>query len=257
MISPGTQQVLCPVGRWAQLGILHIRCVCMTLQARSIEGLWVEQQQWLLPIELPASTSQFFLWFALQSSIVTKANKLPALSVLDDQCPDMQPGRKPAISFSYDNLPSLSAAQMLERRHNSQSCNHVVSGPIVVIAVITRETSPPHLAGCDVAVNVLHLPELAWFQTKIIEALYHPLKHYRHWSEYVFSDHFKHMVTTHQKLGKCFICKRKLFNKSQLQAHFQQYHPISMNEELLPDGILPAAGRDQPEPARFDISWCT
>ena len=34
--------------------------------------------------------------------------------------------------------------------------NDVVSGPIVVIAVMTKETSPLHLAGCDAAVNVLH-----------------------------------------------------------------------------------------------------
>ena len=33
--------------------------------------------------------------------------------------------------------------------------NDVIYGPIVVIAVMTNETSPPHLAGFDAAVNVL------------------------------------------------------------------------------------------------------
>ena len=33
--------------------------------------------------------------------------------------------------------------------------NDVVSCPIVVIAVMMKDSSPPHLAGCDAAVNVL------------------------------------------------------------------------------------------------------
>jgi len=31
----------------------------------------------------------------------------------------------------------------------------IVEGPIVVIAVMTKDTSLPHFAGCDAAVNVL------------------------------------------------------------------------------------------------------
>jgi len=34
--------------------------------------------------------------------------------------------------------------------------NDIVQGPIVVIAVMTKETSPPHLARSDAAVNVFH-----------------------------------------------------------------------------------------------------
>jgi len=49
----------------------------------------------------------------------------------------------------------------------------------------------------------------------------------------------------------------KLCNKSRLEAHYQQYHPISMNEGLLPNGILPRAGWDHPESSWFDYSRCT
>jgi len=49
----------------------------------------------------------------------------------------------------------------------------------------------------------------------------------------------------------------KSFDKYRLEAHYQQYHPISMNEGLIPDGILPPAGWDHPEPLRFDYSRCT
>jgi hypothetical protein len=48
----------------------------------------------------------------------------------------------------------------------------------VVIAVMTKDISTLHLAGCDAAVNLLHKPELACFQTNIAEALYLPLKHH-------------------------------------------------------------------------------
>jgi len=55
--------------------------------------------------------------------IVTEANILPPLSVLDDQCPDILLARKLTYSLYYDDLPSLSAAQRLERRPNSQWCS--------------------------------------------------------------------------------------------------------------------------------------
>jgi len=120
-----------------------------------------------------------------------------------------------------------------------------------------EETSPPHLAGCDAAVNVLCWPESARFQTNIAEALCHTLKHHRDSSEYAFSDHFSNMVNTCRKHVKCFIWKRKLFDENRLEAHYQHYHPISMNEGLWPDGIAPPAGWDRPEPSWFDISRCT
>jgi len=65
------------------------------------------------------------------------------------------------------------------------------------------------------------------------------------------------MVNTRWKHVKCFICKMKLCNMNRLEAHYQQYHPISMNEGLLPNGILPPAGWDHPEPSWFDYSRCT
>ena len=57
--------------------------------------------------------------------------------------------------------------------------NHVGEGPIVVIAVMSKETSPPHLVVCDAAVNVLRHLQLARCQTNIAEASYHSLKHHR------------------------------------------------------------------------------
>ena len=126
-----------------------------------------------------------------------------------------------------------------------------------MIAVLTKETSPAHLAGCVAAVNVLCQPELARIPTNIAEAQYHPLKHHRDSSEYVFSDHFSNMVNTHWKHVKCLICKEKLFYENRLEAHNQEYLPILLNEGLLPDGIQPPAGLDRPEPSRFDFSWCT
>jgi len=65
------------------------------------------------------------------------------------------------------------------------------------------------------------------------------------------------MVNTRQKHVKCFICKRKLFNENRLEADYHQYQPISMNEVLLPDGILPPAGWDRPELSWFDFGRCT
>ena len=112
-------------------------------------------------------------------------------------------------------------------------------------------TPPPHLAGCDVAVNVIHWPNIP-------EALNYPLKkHRRDASEYVFTDHFSSMFNTRRKHVKCCICKKKLFHENRLEAHYQQYHPILMNEGLSTDRILPPAGWDRPEPSWFDFSRCT
>jgi len=83
-------------------------------------GMWVEQQQWLLPIELLPYTSLFSSWSTLHSKIVTEANIVPALSVLDDQFPDIQLARKLTYSVYYGNVPSLSSARRLECWYNSQ-----------------------------------------------------------------------------------------------------------------------------------------
>ena len=70
-------------------------------------------------------------------------------------------------------------------------------------------------------------------------------------------EHFSNMVNTCQKHVKCFICKKKLFNENWLEAHYQQYHPISMNEGRLPNGIEPPVGFPHPEPSWFDSSRFT
>jgi hypothetical protein len=91
------------------------------------------------------------------------------------------------------------------------------------------------------------------------------------WGSYPATDHtpwsiigfhqntelFSNMVNTHRKPVKYFICKEQLRNENRLEAHYEQYHPISMNEGLLPNGILPPAGWNHPEPLWFDISSCT
>ena len=84
---------------------------------------------------------------------------------------------------------------------------------------MTKETSPPHLAGCGAVVNVLGLPELARFQTNLAEALYDPLKHDRDLSEYVNSDHLSNMVNTRRKHVKSFNCKTKLLEDNCLEGH--------------------------------------
>jgi len=70
-------------------------------------------------------------------------------------------------------------------------------------------------------------------------------------------EHFSNMVNTRQKHVKCFICKKTLCNENPQEAQYQQYHPISMNEGLLPNGILPPASWDHLEPSWFDYSRCT
>ena len=70
------------------------------------------------------------------------------------------------------------------------------------------------------------------------------------------TEHFSTMVNTRQKHVKCFICIRKLCNENQLEAHYQQYHPISMNQGLFPNLILTPAGWDHREQSWFDYSTC-
>ena len=89
--------------------------------------------------------------------------------------------------------------------------------------------------------------ELAPIQTNSPEVIIHPHKHHRDPSEYVFTDHSSNMVNTCHKHVKWFICKKKSFDENRLEAHYQQFHQLSMNEGLFPDGILPPAGWDRPE----------
>jgi len=65
------------------------------------------------------------------------------------------------------------------------------------------------------------------------------------------------MVNTRRKHVECFLCKKKLCIGNRLEVHYQQYHPLSMNEGVLPNGILPPAGFPHPEPSWFDYSRCT
>ena len=71
------------------------------------------------------------------------------------------------------------------------------------------------------------------------------------------TEHFTKMVNTRRKHVKCIISKKTLCNKNWLEAHYQQYHPISMNEELLPNRILQPAGFPHLERSWFDCSSCT
>jgi hypothetical protein len=68
---------------------------------------------------------------------------------------------------------------------------------------------------------------------------------------------FSNTVNTSRKHVKCCIFKKILCNENWLEAHYQQYHPISMNEGLLPNAILPPASWDHPEPSWFDYSRCS
>jgi len=49
----------------------------------------------------------------------------------------------------------------------------------------------------------------------------------------------------------------KLRNENWLEAHYQQCHPLSMNEGLVPNRILPPAAFPHLEPSWFDYSRCT
>jgi len=93
MISLGTQQELYQVGRLAQLGILHSKCVCTTNYFIQYEALLVEQQQWLLPVEPLVRTVLSPQDPTYQSRIVTDENILPAYQALDDHWAGIQPAR--------------------------------------------------------------------------------------------------------------------------------------------------------------------
>jgi len=64
-----------------------------------------------------------------------------------------------------------------------------------------------------------------------------PLMEYRVASNYLFIDHFVNMVNSCRKHANRYICKQKLFNHIRLKTCYQQYHPISMTEGGLPDGM--------------------
>jgi len=152
MISSGTHQELISCMKVGTIrDITHKLCVydlVTSVNRRPVSRTAaVIASYWLL-----AYTSYFSSWSMLQSMNATGANILPALSVLDDQCPDIQLARKLTYSLYSDDQPSLSPARRLERRHNSQwrsirlHCGDCSDD---------KRNLPPHLMGCDAAVNVL------------------------------------------------------------------------------------------------------
>jgi hypothetical protein len=126
-----------------------------------------------------------------------------------------------------------------------------------VIVVNIKETSPPYLAGWDVAETVLHHPELARLQVNIAEGLYYTLKHCWDWSEYMFCNRFSNMVSKHRNHVKCLMSKRILFDENRWKPHYPKYHPISKKEWLLSDGISRRVGWDRHEPIWFEFSLCS
>jgi len=92
-----TQQDLYPVWRLAWLGILHISCVCTTLQPHSIGGLWVEQRQWCF---LLSSLSKHNVLVTIHAPVKDRywSNHPTSLSVLDDHCAGIQLAR--ILSYS-------------------------------------------------------------------------------------------------------------------------------------------------------------
>jgi len=93
-----TQQELYPVWRLARLGILHKSCACTTLQPHSIEGLWVELQQWCF---LLRSLFKHIVLLRIQAPVKDHywSNHPTSLSVLDDHCTGIQLARKLTCSL--------------------------------------------------------------------------------------------------------------------------------------------------------------
>jgi len=122
-----------------RLGILHKSCACTTLQPHSVGDLWVEQQQWSF---LLSSLLKWIVLFRNHAPVKDcyRSNHPTCLSVLDDHCAGIQLARKLTYSLYWDDLPSVSATQCLERRYNSQCRSHIVWGLFVVNAVMTKET---------------------------------------------------------------------------------------------------------------------
>jgi len=99
-------------------------------------------------------------------------------------------------------------------------------------------TCPMCLVWCDTAVKQIHYPQLLCIQQvsqqlqssntiitrrRIIEI---------HLDMYI--DHVSNMVNTHWIYNKSWIYRKKLFNKNRLQPHVQQFHPVLIDERLLP-----------------------
>ena len=70
------------------------------------------------------------------------------------------------------------------------------------------------------------------------------------------TEHFSNMINNRRKHVQYFICRKKLCKENRLEAHYQQYHPIAMNEGLLPNEILPPAGFPHLEQSWFEYRRC-
>jgi len=60
-------------------------------------------------------------------------------------------------------------------------------------------------------------------------------------------EHFSNILTIHPIHIEWLSYEINLFHEHRLDAHFEQYHPISMNEALLPNGILLPSSENHPE----------
>jgi len=70
-------------------------------------------------------------------------------------------------------------------------------------------------------------------------------------------DHLTNNTNICQKYLKYNLYNAKSFHDNRLEADYEQYPTIFMNEELLPNKILPCAAWDQPEPSWFNINRST
>jgi len=87
-----------------------------------------------------------------------------------------------------------------------------------------------------------------------------PAMHYTPWriiEIHQNTEQSLYMVNSREIHGKYLIWTNKLFNKNRLEPHYQQYHQISKDEGLLPNGILSPASWVHPEASWFNCSRCT
>jgi hypothetical protein len=88
-----TQHELYLVWRLVQLGILHKRFGCTTLQSHSLGGLWVEQQRWCFQLHC-CLKNIFLLWIHPPARDQYWSDHPTILTANDDHCAGIQPTRK-------------------------------------------------------------------------------------------------------------------------------------------------------------------
>jgi len=116
----------------------------------------------------------------------------------------------------------------------------------------------PYLSWCEVQLWMWYTNLYsADLQTKIPEALNHPLNNYHNSSQCVLPDHLRNVLNTSWKHIKSPIGKYWLVDQNCFEVQYQQYCPITMNKGVLDDGISPPACWNQPKPPSFDFWSCT